>query len=132
MKFYRIIIFIAMFNSVFSMCGGCPEDAKVQSIEADKKVNVSALITSVPENGYIEGLVIASCGKCNFGLKKERRCSLSIKINDQFYSVEGASVHGKGNAHGKEGMCSVIRVASVLGIIKNNIFYAEIFDLITS
>ena len=132
MKCYRIIIIFTMINLVYSMCGGCPGDVKDQSVDISKKVNVSALVTSVPEDGFIEGLVIASCGKCNFGLKKERRCSLSIKINEQYYPVKGASVHGQGNAHGKEGLCSVIRVASVLGTIKNNVFYAEIFNLITS
>ena len=42
----------------------------------------SALITAISESGNVEGLVIASCGSCNFGVKNRKGCSLTIKIGD--------------------------------------------------
>ena len=92
----------------------------------------SSFITTIPETGDLEGFVIASCGMCNFGYKAIKGCSLSIKIGDTVYPVEGTSIHDHGDAHSEEGFCSAIRVAYVSGKVKKNKFYSESFSLIES
>ena len=120
-----IIIFIS--SPIFASCGSC----QVQSnAPISKKSN--AFVTTVPESGNIEGFVISSCGMCNFGYKKIRGCSLTIKIGDTVYPVEGTKIHDHGDPHSEEGFCSAIRVAHVSGKIKNNKFYSDSFTLIES
>ena len=92
----------------------------------------SSLVTTVPESGSIEGFVIASCGICNFDYKKKRGCSLTIKIGDTVYPVKGTSIKNHGNAHSKEGMCNVVRIAYASGTLKENVFYSDSFSLIES
>ena len=69
---------------------------------------------------------------CNFGYKKIKGCSLTIKIGDDIYPVEGSSIHDHGNPHSEEGFCSAVRVAYVSGKVKKNKFYSESFSLIES
>ena len=120
-----IIIFI--LSPVFASCGSC----QVQNKDSISKKS-SAFITMVPESGDIEGFVISSCGMCNFGYKKIRGCSLTIKIGDTVYPVEGTSIHNHGNPHSEEGFCSAIRIAHVSGKIKNDKFHSNSFILIES
>ena len=120
-----ILIFISSF--VFSSCGSCEVQAKPVVL---KKTN--SLVITIPESGNIEGFAIASCGMCNFGYKESKGCSLTIKIGDTVYPVEGTSLHEHGNPHSKEGMCSTVRVAYVSGKVKNNKFYSNFFTLIES
>ena len=120
-----ILIFISSF--VFASCGSCEVQAKHVVL---KKTN--SLVTTIPESGNIEGFAIASCGMCNFGYKESKGCSLTIKIGDTVYPVEGTSLHKHGDPHSKEGMCSAIRVAYVSGKVKNNKFYSDFFTLIES
>ena len=122
-----LIISILTTTSIFASCGSC----QVQS-EADISKKSSAFITTVPKSGDIEGFVISSCGMCNFGYKKIRGCSLTIKIGDSVYPVEGTKIHNHGDPHSKEGFCSAIRVAYVSGKIKDNIFYSNSFTLMES
>ena len=120
-----IIIFIS--SPIFASCGSCQVQAKPAVL---KKSN--SLVTTIPESGNIEGFAIASCGMCNFGYKEIRGCSLTIKIGDTVYPVEGNSIHEHGDPHSEEGMCSAIRVAYVSGKVKNNKFYSDFFTLIES
>ena len=120
-----ILIFISSF--VFASCGSCEVQAKPVVL---KKTN--SLVTTIPESGNIEGFAIASCGMCNFGYKESKGCSLTIKIGDTVYPVEGTSLHKHGDPHSKEGMCSAIRVAYISGKVKNNKFYSDFFTLIES
>ena len=120
-----ILIFISSF--VFASCGSCEVQAKPVVL---KKTN--SLVTAIPESGNIEGFAIASCGMCNFGYKESKGCSLTIKIGDTVYPVEGNSIHEHGDPHSEEGMCSAIRVAYVSGKVKKNKFYSESFSLIES
>ena len=134
MKFKLInilfLLTIFLYNTVEGGCGNCQVDRNSESRKNVEKVQVNSLVTSVPENGAIEGLVIASCGKCNFNLKEDRRCNLTINIGDDYYPVKGTNIHKHGNAHGKEGFCSVVRVASTEGKIKEGIYYTDSFKLI--
>ena len=120
-----ILIFVTNFAS--ASCGSCQVQAEPV---ISKKTN--SLVTTIPESGEIEGFAIASCGMCNFDYKGSRGCSLTIKIGDTVYPVEGTSLHKHGDPHSKEGMCSAIRVAYVSGKVKENKFYSESFSLIES
>jgi len=92
---------------------------------------VNTLVTAVPEDGNIEGIVITSCGICKLGLKKGG-CSLSVKIGDTVYPVDGTSIHDHGDAHASDGFCSAVRVAWAKGKMKENVFHAESFVLVGS
>jgi hypothetical protein len=77
-------------------------------------------------------IVEAACGKCQFGLKNRKECELFVRIDGKAYMVEGTSIDDHGDAHEKDGFCSVIRKAEVQGEIKNNRFKATYFRLIDS
>ena len=120
-----IMVFIS--SPIFACCGSC----QVQS-KAPVSKKSSAFISTVPESGNIEGFVISSCGMCNFGYKEIRGCSLTIKIGDTVYPVEGTKIHDHGNPHSKEGFCSALRVAYVSGKVEKNKFHSNSFTLIES
>ena len=121
------LVIIVGSSPILAGCGACKVENKVS---VSNKSN--SLVTAIPETGNIEGFVIASCGMCNFGYKKSRGCSLTIKIGDAIYPVEGTSINDHGDAHSEEGMCSAIRVAYASGKIKKNKFYSDFFTLIKS
>ena len=125
------LMFLAlMTNPIFSACGSCPGDTDDSTVVVSKKSN--SLVTTISTSGEIEGFVIASCGMCNFDYKEIRGCSLTIKIGDTVYPVEGTNIHKHGDPHSEEGMCSAIRVAHVSGKIKKGVFYSDSFKLIES
>ena len=128
-KYILLSLLISIFvsNFVFASCGSCQVQAK--PVISEKS---NSLVTTIPESGEIEGFAIASCGMCNFAYKGSKGCSLTIKIGDTVYPVEGNSIHDHGNPHSEEGMCSAIRVAYVSGKVKGNKFYSESFTLIES
>ena len=128
----NIFIIILISNIILASCGGCPGDAtEPQSIPQESKTSINALVTVVPKDGNVEGIVITSCGTCNLGVNG-RGCSLSIKIGDTVYPVKGTSIHDHGDEHSKEGFCSSIRVAWAKGKIKDNTFHSESFVLVGS
>ena len=131
-KYILLSILISVFisNFVFAACGSCPGDTDDSTVVVSKKT--SALVTTVPESGGIEGFVISSCGKCNFGYKQRRGCSLTIKIEDTVYPVQGVKIHDHGDPHSGEGFCNSVRVAYISGEIKKNVFHADSFTLIES
>ena len=122
-----LLISAFISNFVFASCGSC----QVQNKDSVSKKS-SSFIHAIPESGNIEGFVISSCGMCNFGYKKIRGCSLTIKIGDTVYPVEGTKIHDHGNPHSEEGFCSAIRVAYVSGKVEKNKFYSNSFTLIES
>jgi hypothetical protein len=125
-----ILLSLFIINLVFANCGGDHGDGKAASELNVKKTKVNALVTTVTNDGNINGLVITSCGQCNLGLKGKRGCSLTIKIGESIYPVEGTGIHDHGDAHGREGFCSAIRVAWATGKIKDKVFHAESFQLV--
>ena len=127
-----ICISLVFYNIAYSNCGRCGNDTKAINKQTTKASKVNTLVTSIPDDGKINGLVITSCGKCNLGVKKNKGCSLSIKIGDTIYPVSGTDIHAHGNAHGKEGFCSAIRVAWAHGQIKEKVFHSESFQLVGS
>ena len=120
------LILISVSNFIFAGCGSC----QVHTKPILKKAN--SLVSTIPKSGDIEGFAIASCGMCNFAYKGSKGCSLTIKIGDTVYPVEGNSIHEHGDPHSEEGMCSAIRVAYVSGKVKKDKFYSDSFTLIES
>ena len=120
-------ISIFMIGHLYGSCGKCQVD---RTPPPPKKS--SALVTNVPESGDVEGLVVASCGLCNFGIINKRGCNLTIKIGDTTYSVEGTDIHSHGDSHSKEGLCGAVRVAYVSGKIKKDKFHSDSFVLVES
>ena len=110
-------------------CGSCLGDVNNTRNTHEKKTKDNTLVMSVPDNGKITGLVIASCGMCNLGTK-DKGCSLSIKIGEKTYPVKGTSIHDHGDAHAVDGFCSAVRVAWASGKIEKNIFNADSFVLV--
>ena len=120
------LILISVSNFIFAGCGSC----QVHTKPILKKAN--SLVSTIPKSGDIQGFAIASCGMCNFAYKGSKGCSLTIKIGDTVYPVEGNSIHEHGDPHSEEGMCSAIRVAYVSGKVKKDKFYSDSFTLIDS
>ena len=130
--FCNFIIFIFLSNMLLAGCGSChSEVAKKNNLKHSLNDISDQFVSSVPKNGNIEGIVVTSCGTCNFS-EKGRGCSLSIKVGNNIYSVKGTSIKDHGDMHAKEGLCSLVRVAWVKGKIKKNIFQAESFKLVGS
>ena len=130
----KLIFILSMFmtGQVIADCGADHGDSKGAADAPSKKARVNILVTVVPDHGNIEGLVITSCGQCNLGYKGKPGCSLTIKIGDSVYPVEGTGLHDHGDAHGSVGFCSAVRVAWATGKIKKDIFHAETFALVGS
>ena len=124
-----LITLILVINPIFACCGSCQVQNEAPPPVSKKS---SAFVTTIPKSVDIEGFVISSCGMCNFGYKKIRGCSLTIKIGDTVYPVEGTSIHKHGDPHSGEGMCNAIRVAYVSGKIEKNKFHSNSFTLIES
>ena len=118
---FFIIFSISTINFTFGGCGSCNISNK-QPVAPEGK-----FVTSISDNGRIDGLVLASCGMCNFGMKNKKRCNLAIQINDAAYDVKGTGIDDHGDSHAKEGFCNAIRVAKVKGEIKKNTLVAESF-----
>ena len=125
-----ILLSLFIINQAFANCGGDHGDGKVAADASSKKARVNTLVSVMPDDGNIEGLVITSCGQCNLGYKGREGCSLTIKIDKTIYPVEGTGIHDHGDAHGKEGFCSAVRVAWATGQIKKKVFHADSFSLV--
>ena len=105
-------------------CGGCQVNNNVKPKEES-----SALVTSIPYSGKIDGFVIASCNKCNFEQYGQRKCSMGIKINQMVYEVKNYD-HDHSKAHNHDGICNAFRIAHVSGRIRGYDFIADTFELI--
>ena len=126
---YTLIIMLFSGNLVMANCGSCGVNSKVAEKQTEQPAKVHSLVTNVPKDGKIDGIVITSCGTCNLGAKGGG-CSLSVKIGEKLYPVEGTSIHDHGDAHGAVGFCSAIRVAWAKGEMKKDVFHAESFELV--
>jgi hypothetical protein len=74
-------------------------------------------------------IVEVSCGQCQFGMKSGG-CDLAVRIDGKSYFVDGTKIDEHGDAHAKDGFCSAIRKAEVVGEIKNNRFAVSYFKLL--
>jgi hypothetical protein len=74
--------------------------------------------------------VEAACGQCQFGMKGKGGCDLAVRIDGKSYFVDGTDIHKHGDAHSKDGFCSTIRKAEVVGKIKGERFVVSEFKLL--
>ena len=75
-------------------------------------------------------MVESGCGMCQYQVKSNKDCSMSVKIDGKVYPVKGFKDEHYGDAHAKEGYCNLKRPAKVSGTIKNGKFYATKFDFV--
>jgi hypothetical protein len=75
-------------------------------------------------------IVDVSCGQCQFGMTDKKGCDLAVRIDGKSYFVEGTKLNDHGDAHAKDGMCSAVRKAEVVGEIKDNRFVVTYFNLL--
>ena len=121
--FYTFIISFAISSNAYAGCGAC-------NVSNNKASNpLGDFITIISEKGEVSGLVLASCGMCNFGMKNNRGCSLAIQVNETAYDVKGTGIDDHGDSHAKDGFCNAIRIANVDGEIKDNFLIANSFTL---
>ena len=99
----KILLFLLICNSAIIFAQEKNETSKIQIVET-------------------------SCGQCQFGMK-EKGCDLAVRIEGKSYFVKGTSIDSHGDAHGKDGFCSCIRKAEVVGEIKDNLFIVTYFKL---
>ena len=79
---------------------------------------------------YINQVVEAACGQCQFGMTEKSGCDLAVQIDGESYFVDGTNIHEHGDAHADDGFCEVIRRATVNGKIVDGRFKSESFTLI--
>ena len=72
----------------------------------------------------------ASCGQCKFGMKGKSGCDLAVRIDGKSYFVDGEDINKHGDAHAKDGFCSAIRKAEVVGEVKGDRFVTTSFKLL--
>lgn len=90
----------------------------------------SAFFIQAQDKKKIEKQTVeASCGQCNFGIKGGG-CDLAVRIDGKAYPVDGTKIDQHGDAHAKDGFCSVVRKAVVSGEIVDNRFKASEFKLL--
>jgi hypothetical protein len=74
-------------------------------------------------------IVEASCGQCQFKMKGHG-CDLAVRIDGKSYFVDGTALDSHGDAHAKDGFCSKVRKAEVVGELKNDRFVVSQFKLL--
>ena len=119
--FYTLFVLLVSVSITYGGCGSCNVSNQKTMIPSGN------FVTNIGEIGIVNGLVLASCGMCNFGMKNKRSCNLAIQINDIAYDVKGTDIDDHGDSHAKNGFCNAILVAQVNGKIKKNIFIADSF-----
>lgn len=75
-------------------------------------------------------IVDVSCGQCKFAMTEKKGCDLAVRIDGKSYFVDGTRIDDHGDAHAKDGFCTAIRKAEVIGEIKNNRFVVSYFKLL--
>ena len=121
---YLILTSLFSINLVFAGCGSCNVSKNKVAIPSEKN-----FVNTIAENGTVSGLVLASCGMCNFSMKSQKDCNLAIQIGEKSYLVQGVKMSELGDPHAKDGMCNAVRVANVVGSVKDDIFLTESFEL---
>ena len=75
-------------------------------------------------------IIDVSCGQCQFGMKDKAGCDLAARIDDKTYFIDGTKIDKHGDAHAKDGFCSAIRQAEVIGEVKDNRFVVRYVKLL--
>ena len=121
-----LVIYIVSYNAIYAGCGSC----NVSKTKVAVGHTNHELVSKLSNDGVVSGFVLASCGMCNFGMDSKAGCSLAIKIGESTYQIKGTSIDDHGDSHAKDGFCSAVRVASVVGNVKDNICFVESFEIV--
>ena len=119
-----MLVLTFSFSMIHAGCGSC----NVTNKKADKPMG--DFVTKINDDGTVSGLVLTSCGMCNFGAK-DSDCGLSIRVGENVFRVKGSGIEDQGDSHADDGFCNAIRVAEVKGKIKRGKFKSESFTLVT-
>ena len=75
-------------------------------------------------------VVLIGCGMCQFKIKSEKKCAAFVKIDGDFYQLEGVNKSIFGDPDAAGGYCTVTKKARVSGEIKKGKFFATSFSFI--
>ena len=90
----------------------------------------TAIVSAQDNKEQLKAQIIeTACGQCQFGMKGYG-CELAVRIDGKPYFVDGTSIDAHGDAHAKDGFCTAIRKAEVVGELKNNRFVVSQFKLL--
>jgi len=117
---------IILLLCVCLYCVGCQPNGTHLVFEIEEP-QVSDSVSQTLEVKLTE--VDASCGQCQFGMPGDG-CDLAVKIEDEFYYVDGSSIDGHGDAHANDGLCNCVRKAIVSGKIIDGRFVASEMTLV--
>ena len=101
-----------------------------------KIISILALFVSIAVNAQDKKettktqIVETACGQCQFGMKGKAGCDLAVRIDGKSYFVDGTDINKHGDAHAKDGFCSVVRKAEVVGEVKEDRFVVSEFKLL--
>ena len=84
---YLILTSLFSINLVFAGCGSCKVSKNKAAVIGDHN-----FVTTIAEDGAVSGLVLASCGMCNFSMKSQKECNLAIQIGEKSYLVQGTKM----------------------------------------
>ncbi len=119
---YILLILTVSLGTIHAGCGSC----NISKKKAERPIG--EFVTDINDDGTVKGLVLASCGMCNFGMRN-RKCSLAIQINETAFNVKGSKIDDHGDSHANDGFCNAVRVAKVSGKIDKSTFIADSFEL---
>ena len=68
-----ILVLAVMVGSIYGGCGSCSVSKK------DAAVPSGDFVIKVNQDGIVNGLVLASCGMCNFGTK-DKTCRSQSRL----------------------------------------------------
>ena len=60
----------------------------------------------------------ASCGQCMFDMDGSG-CDLAVKIEEEYYFIEGTAIDDHGDAHADDGFCKAIKKVTISGKAAN-------------
>ena len=119
---YILLILTVSLGTIHAGCGSC----NISKKKTERPIG--EFVTDINDDGTVKGLVLASCGMCNFGMRN-RKCSLAIQINETAFNVKGSKIDDHGDSHANDGFCNAVRVAKVSGKINKSTFIADSFEL---
>ncbi len=87
--------------------------------------------TAPKKNTVTAKVAEISCGECNFKMKG-KSCDLAVRLEGKTYFVDGKKLDEFGDSHDEHnGLCNVVKKATVTGEIVNDRFKATDIKLIT-
>lgn len=70
------------------------------------------------------------CATCIYDMEGVTGCVLAVKINGEYYLVDGVDIDDLGDAHAADGLCLVERRGTITGAIEGDRFVATAASLL--